>query len=112
MPLIEIKNEDAPTARVKCPCGKVNELPLAELLLGVSADEPNQIALPPCACGSQEFLIRTFEDVPDVHAGHRKAVNAIAVYLKGAGLVHPAARDTIKAETRRPTPTRPLIGPV
>jgi hypothetical protein len=112
MPLIEIKNEDAPTASVKCPCGRVNDHALATLQLGASAEEIDQIVLPPCRCGSQEFLIRTFDGEDDAHAGHRRAVNSLAGFLKGAGRVHPAAAERLRVETARPRLTRALIGPV
>lgn len=112
MPIVEIKNEDLPTASVKCHCGKVNDIPLSTLVLGAPGGAPDQIVLPPCACGAQEFLCRTFDAADRPGTGHRKAVNALAGYLKGAGRVHPAALAAIQAETVKPLLTRPLIGKV
>jgi hypothetical protein len=112
MPLIEIKNEDAPTASVKCQCGVTSDVLISTLVLGASATSPDVIALPACACGMQEFLFRTFDGEDSARAGHRKAVNALAQYLKGAGRVHPDALSTVTADRRRATLTRSLFGPV
>lgn len=111
--LVEVKDPNAPAAVVKCGgCEKVAEVALASLRLGVSARSPNGIALPACECGSQELLFRTFDGADDEFAGHRKAVNAIAIWLKGAGKLHPDAEAAILSDTRVPALTRPLIGPV
>jgi hypothetical protein len=113
MPLIEIKNETAPTMALKCAvCGATTDVALATVQLGAPGN-PNQITLPPCPkCGSQELLLRTFDGEDDKHAGHRKAVNAVAIYLKGAGRVHPAVAPAVAAETKAPSLTRPLFGAV
>lgn len=113
MPIINIKSTPALCLEVKCAlCSVVSSREIATLRLGTSAADLNGILLPACVCGAQELLVRTFDGDDDERAAHRKAVNAVAIFLKSAGLVHPEALEAIRAETRTPTLTRPLPGPV
>lgn len=94
-------------------CGKTdNEVSVTSLKLGVP-DNPNVIVLPRCACGSQEFLQRTWD--AEVDSPHRRAVNALAEVLKNAGQSHRdarAAHDRERAEDRRPALLADLTAPL
>ena len=116
MPLIEIKNPDAPIAVVRCAiCKTTSEHALASLQLGVEhAHGVNEdaILLPPCVCGAQETIFRTHDITDGLPVGHRHAVNAVAAHLKANGYAHPLAFPALRAEKVRPQHIRPLIGPV
>jgi hypothetical protein len=95
-------------------CLKENTVDAGTLTLGTSIkDGKDSIALPPCACGSQEFLQRTFDTHPvEAAAGHRKTVNALATLLISQGKIHPHHADVIRKETETPTQVGPLVGDV
>jgi len=96
-------------------CANTAEVSRASLVLGVvndTASDPNLIALPPCKCGAQEFLNRTFDTAPDQLAAHRKKVNALAIDLRTRGQVHEGLKDRIHAERHAPTQVGELLGPV
>jgi hypothetical protein len=86
-------------------CLKENTVNASALTLGVG-QSPHAIALPPCSCGAQEFLQRTFDVHPvEREAGHRLAVNALAEHLKSNGRIHSAHMDAVAA-----APTPPQVG--
>lgn len=99
MPIVEIKNPDAPAAVIRCAiCKTTSERVLASLQLGVEHAQgvnENAILLPPCACGAQETIFRTHDDV---RGAHRDAVNVVAHHLKSNGYVHPLAFPAVRAE--------------
>lgn len=79
-------------------CGSRNAINMADLQLGVP-DGPDVIALPACACGTQEFLFRTWENVD---GEHRAAVNAVAEHLRAAGKSHPQHAAKHRTESAPP----------
>jgi hypothetical protein len=91
MPIVEISasNSVHPDVAFVCAaCLKENTVNASALTLG-QGRSPHAIALPPCSCGAQEFLQRTFDVHPvESQAGHRMAVNALAEHLKGTGRIH------------------------
>lgn len=77
------------------------------------------IPLPPCACGAQEFLIRSWDQAPARVQGtrfdkHRRAVNALAQHFIDQDWVHPVLRtggshaDKLR---RQPPPERLPLTP-
>ena len=92
-------------------CGLAQTIPLDSLQLGTEKDR-NLIELPPCACGAQEFLNRTFDSAPEELADHRKKVNALAIALRAGGRVHPRHAESVRRETRSPAQVGDLVGPV
>lgn len=77
------------------------------------------IPLPPCACGAQEFLIRSWDQAPARVQGtrfdqHRRAVNALAQHFIDQDWVHPVLRtggshaDKLR---RQPPPERLSLTP-
>lgn len=68
-------------------CGADCSVAVSTLSLG-NAEHPDAIALPPCpSCGTQKFLIRTWE--PHVDFPHRRVINALAEHLRSTGRAHP-----------------------
>lgn len=105
MPIVSISDTpNGAEVRLVCvECFDEETIPLASLTLGTDANA-DAIACPPCDCGSQEFLLQTFDVLKNEQiAGHRKIVNALAQTLKRAGRVHKLHKETIKAS---PTPTQ------
>jgi hypothetical protein len=114
MPIIHVsKDTSGPVVTAICAACMVEQtIPALALQLG-TRKSANVIELPPCACGAQEFLQRTFDVHPtESEAGHRKTVNALASHLKSSGRIHPDHVDTIRNETKEPTQVGPLVGPV
>jgi hypothetical protein len=107
MPILSIK-KTVSGVEVETSCGVCAEeqsTDLGALTLG-NEIAPGVIALPPCGCGSMEFLQHTFDVHPEqARAEHRKKVNALAEHLKSSGRVHPRHADAIKA-----APTPPQVG--
>lgn len=92
-------------------CLKESVVDVSALMLGTET-KAHVIALPPCACGAQEFLQRTTDVHPvESQAGHRKTVNALAEHLKAKGLIHPKHVDAVAAMTT-PAQIGPLVGVV
>lgn len=99
--MLDAVDTDAGTVTQLCTnCGRDNEIALAGLVLGNEAANPDIIALPLCACGAREDLNRTWDAEPD--SPHRRAVNALACFLKGEGRSHSATKVGHDAETRMP----------
>lgn len=92
-------------------CGVVHTIPMTQLQLGTDHDH-NLIAMPACTCGAQEYFNRTFDEVAEHLADHRKKVNALAIALKDNGQVHAKHSDRIKAEKHEPKQVGELVGPV
>jgi mannitol/fructose-specific phosphotransferase system IIA component len=115
MPIVTISSQDTsgPVVTSTCiECLAEQTTPTSALQLGIRRNA-HAIALPPCACGAQELLHRTFDvEATESRAGHRKAVNALAEHLKSTGRIHPDHVATIKAETVTPTQIGTLIGDV
>jgi hypothetical protein len=114
MPITTItQGASGPTLSVACiECGAEQKIEASALTLGTD-HRSDVIAVPPCACGAQEFLQRTFDVHPVEHeAGHRKTVNALALHLKATGRVHPDHAAAIRAETKAPVQVGPLLGEV
>lgn len=89
-----------------CPsCGAERSLPLSSLKLGFG-DNPNAIEFPRCACGAQEFCLRTWE--PDIDFPHRRAINALAEHLKDRGQSGPSVK-TIHAAEKKDGRSPPLV---
>ncbi len=112
MPILHVI--DTPTRLVifQCAmCGLAQSVPLEKLTLGTASD-PNAVVVPMCKCGAQEMLSRTFDAAPELLAGHRKKVNALAVALKEAEQLHEKHADAIKKETIAPIQVGDLVGPV
>lgn len=113
MPLLKVLLVPPPgKAFVVCACcGVVRELLLDSLTLGagdVEHPSPHTISLPRCSCGAQEVLIRNFDTMPTQHVGclqdvHRRAVNALAQYLKAQGRSDPFCKALHDAETAVPS---------
>lgn len=87
-------------------CKRERDLPIADLQLGVSGG-PDVVEMPPCQCGAQEFLVRTWDAAPEEFRGsamdlHRRQVNALAQLLKKMGQSHPLAREAHAAEKGAP----------
>lgn len=116
MPILSISQEPSsgPTVSSVCiNCLTEQKTPTSALQLGMEHTKGARlIALPPCACGAQEFLQQTFDVHPiEAQAGHRKAVNALAEHLKKLGNVHPKHVDAIKSE-KTPAQVGALLGEV
>lgn len=94
---------EAGTVTAVCPCcGAATTSPLADLTLG-NEGNADGIALPPCVCGAQTVLFRTWET--NVDSPHRRAVNALSEYLKQQGQSHKAQAEKHREEKESP----PLI---
>jgi hypothetical protein len=108
MPIVNIlaSNSAHPDVVYVCAaCLKESTVNASALTLG-QGQSPHAIALPPCACGAQEFLQRTFDVHPvESQAGHRLAVNALAEHLKATGRIHSAHLAAVAA-----APTPPQVG--
>ena len=105
-------------------CEEERVLKLADLVLGLDHPlsgqglDPNIVRLPPCPCGSVEFLNRTWDRYPvptdetgaplPLHAAaqaaldHRRRVNAVADRLRELGRISPGNAKRVAAETVRP----------
>ena len=90
MPIIEITKNHV---RQRCAqCGSEHELAVSALTSdpGATGPESGILGLPPCACGSTEFLIRAPEGEPPHPAPgsfghrHRLLVDALLDVLKGS----------------------------
>lgn len=70
------------------------------------------VCLRRCPCGSNEFLVRSWDVCESKYAGshfyeHRRAVNALAIYFKSQGWLDPDCASDIAAETSSPTDFTP-----
>ncbi len=114
MPILSVKETAVgPVLSMACViCAATREVMASALQLGTSHNA-NAIACPPCACGAQEFLARTFDVHPDEsQSGHRKTVNALAEHLKAAGRIHGDHAAAVNAETSKPAQVGALVGDV
>ena len=105
-------------------CEEERVLKLADLILGLDHPQggqgldPNIVRLPPCPCGSVEFLNRTWDRYPvptdeagnalPLHAAaqaaldHRRRVNAVGDRLRELGRISPGNAKRVLAESVRP----------
>jgi len=65
------------------------------------------ICAPPCACGSVEIFVRTWDTCPSQFTGsrfdvHRRVVNSLAQCIKAAGRSHASHAPTHVGETTAP----------
>jgi len=88
-------------------CDAINDIEISTLVLGRYDGDKDSIVLPVCSdCKiSQETLMRTWEETSINFPAytHRAAVNFLAKKLKEANKIHPACKDSIKAEIIEPT---------
>lgn len=90
-------------------CNTENTIALGALTLGLAGaptgPDKNMIVTPACTgCGAPSFYVRTWDTTPDEyaatpHVAQRKAVNALAKWLKDNGQVHASVQAAVQAET-------------
>jgi hypothetical protein len=96
-------------------CGKESILDLKKVRLGVVAGEtknPNLTHLPPCTCGANEAINRTFADsFVGAHPspGHLMA-NVLSAYLRTKGRVQDDLKLQVASETQLPIGAKELSG--
>lgn len=104
MPVLSIKpaDESVTVERHCARCGAVSDVDGGALVLGAGRNM-DAIQLPACGgCGAVETLFRTFDHVPAAMSKHRRAVNALASWLKNEHKLNTELAAAIEADERSP----------
>lgn len=100
MPINKYDTNTGAIDQVCSNCARKNSIKFRNLVLGVEINgvpDPDVVQLQPCACGTTEGIMRTWDDAPEStklspFGAHRRLVNALSIDLTTAGQVHPTAR--------------------
>lgn len=117
MPILDLDAAAGTLTQECAKCSKLNPIALASLELGIHqqgstpddvVSDPDVIRLPPCSCGAQEFINRTWDETPPEfhgshHDRHRRVVNGLGEHLKAIGRSHQKHKAAHSKEPRRPS---------